>query len=149
MSFRKDCYMIALAVCVALTCSSCFIPYMMIRGTTEPLQLASNPQGATASVSSGSSCQTPCQLEMPRDASVVVTFAKPGCKQSLVSIFPTVSGGGMLWGGWLGEMSGADYDLQPNPAVANLDCVEQPVAGVMSAPAAAPTPVAPALSDQM
>jgi hypothetical protein len=34
----------------------------------------------------------------------------------------------MLWGGVFGEMSGADYDLQPNPAVANLDCVEQPVA---------------------
>ena len=42
----------------------CFIPYMMIRGTTQSLQLASNPQGATASVSSGSSCQTPCQLDL-------------------------------------------------------------------------------------
>jgi hypothetical protein len=65
---------------------------------------------------------------MPRSSSVIVTFTKPGCKQQLVSIFPTISGGGMLWGGLFGEMSGADYDLQPNPAVANLDCVEQAAA---------------------
>jgi hypothetical protein len=62
---------------------------------------------------------------MPRGSSVIVTFTKLGCKQQLVSIFPTISGGGMLWGGIFGEMSGADYDLQPNPAVANLDCPEQ------------------------
>jgi len=124
--------LIMAAAIVCLTNSGCFIPYMMIRGTTEPLQLASNPQGATASVSSGSSCQTPCDLEMPRSSSVIITFAKPGCKQTLVSIFPTISGGGMLWGGVFGEMSGADYDLQPNPAVANLDCVDQPVASQAS-----------------
>ncbi len=118
--------LIALA---SLTNAGCFIPYMMIRGTTQPLQLASNPQGALAGVSSGSSCQTPCDLEIPRDSSIVVTFTKPGCKQALVSIFPTISGGGMLWGGVFGEMSGADYDLQPNPAVANLDCLEQPQLG--------------------
>ncbi len=45
----------------------------------------------------------------------------------------------MLWGGMFGEMSGADYDLQPNPAVANLDCVEQPQLGQI-----APTVPAPA-----
>jgi hypothetical protein len=72
---------------------------------------------------------------MPRDAGVVVTFTKAGCKQQMVSIFPTISGGGMLWGGWFGEMSGADYDLQPNPAVASLDCVEQPVASAAGASA--------------
>lgn len=125
-------------VLAGFSSGGCFIPYMMIRGTTQPLQLASNPQGATASVSSGSSCQTPCDLEMPRSSSVVVTFSKPGCKQSLVSIFPTISGGGMLWGGVFGEMSGADYDLQPNPAVANLDCVDQPALG-QAPPATAPT----------
>ena len=117
--------LIVLSIVVGLTTNGCFIPYMMIRGTTEQLQLASNPAGATASVSSGSSCQTPCDLEMPRSSSVIVTFTKAGCKQSLVSIFPTISGGGMLWGGIFGELSGADYDLQPNPAVASLDCVEQ------------------------
>jgi hypothetical protein len=129
---------LALAL-VGVTSGGCFIPYMMIRGTTQPLQLASNPPGALASVSSGSSCQTPCDLEMPRSSSVIVTFSKPGCKQALVSIFPTISGGGMLWGGMFGEMSGADYDLQPNPAVANLDCVEQPQLGQI-----APTVPAPA-----
>ncbi len=126
---------------IGLMASGCFIPYMMIRGTTEQLQVASNPQGATASISSGSSCQTPCELSLSRDASVIVTFAKSGCKQTLVSVFPTISGGGMLWGGWLGEMSGADYDLQPNPVVANLDCVEQPIAGGPVAPRSpAPNP---------
>ena len=47
----------------------------------------------------------------------------------------------MLWGGWLGEMSGADYDLQPNPVVANLDCVEQPIAsGPITPRSPAPNP---------
>jgi hypothetical protein len=114
---------------------------MIIRGTSEQLQLASNPQGATAQVASGSSCVTPCTLELPRESSLVVTFTKTGCKQTLVSIFPTISGGGMLWGGWIGEMSGADYDLQPNPAVANLDCVETPVASAMAP--TAPMAIAP------
>src|SRR5579859_5180640 len=112
-------------ICV-LGLSGCFIPYMMIRGSTEPLQLASNPSGALASVSSGSSCQTPCQLDLPRDASLVITFSKPSCKQQMVSIFPTVSGTGIFLGGILSAMTGASYDLQPNPAVANLDCAEQP-----------------------
>lgn len=124
--------------------SGCFIPYMLIRGTTEQLQLASNPQGATARVSSGSSCQTPCDLEMPRDSSVIITFTKPGCRQQLVSIFPTISGGGMLWGGIFGEMSGADYDLQPNPAVASLDCIEQAYVPDPNAAAAPPAPAVPA-----
>jgi hypothetical protein len=130
-----------------LSSGGCFIPYMMIRGTTEQLQLASNPQGATASVSSGSSCQTPCDLEMPRSSSVIVTFTKPGCKQQLVSIFPTISGGGMLWGGVFGEMSGADYDLQPNPAVANLDCPEQTPMAAVSAPAPMRAPAAQRIND--
>jgi len=85
------------AVVCMFTVAGCFIPYMMIRGTTQPLQLASNPQGATAQVASGSSCVTPCNLDMSRDSSVIVTFTKVGCKQQLVSIFPTISGGGMLW----------------------------------------------------
>jgi hypothetical protein len=138
---------VVLLTLLGLTNAGCFIPYMMIRGTSQPVQLASNPQGATASVSTGSSCQTPCDIELPRASSVVITFSKAGCKQQLVSVFPTISGGGMLWGGVFGEMSGADYDLQPNPAVANLDCVEQvPVAATQSNPiapavvAAAPAP---------
>jgi hypothetical protein len=127
-----------LLVCTAgiLLLGGCFIPYMMVRGTSEPLQLASNPSGATASVSAGSSCQTPCQLDLARDSSVVVTFSKLGCKQQLVSVFPTMSGSGIFMGGMISEMAGSSYNLQPNPAVVNLDCVDQPVA-------ANPTPLAP------
>jgi hypothetical protein len=136
--------LIALMAVVGL--NGCFIPYMIVRGTTQPLQLASNPQGATAQVASGSSCTTPCDLEMPRASSVIITFTKAGCKQQMVSIFPTISGGGMLWGGVFGEMSGADYDLQPNPTVANLDCVETPVA--LATPPVAITPAAAVASDR-
>jgi hypothetical protein len=145
MNSRIVVIVVALA---GLTSGGCFIPYMMIRGTTEPLQVASNPQGATASVSTGSSCQTPCDLELPRSSSVVLTFTKTGCKQQLVSVFPTISGGGMLWGGVFGEMSGADYDLQPNPAVANLDCPESTASLGGAAPASVAASNTTAASDR-
>jgi hypothetical protein len=95
---------------------------------TDQLQLASNPPGATATLSSltwnkyappsaatapvGASCQTPCDLVLPRGSTVVITFTKPDCKPNLVSVSPRL-------------FSGVIH-FEPNPAVADLDCALAP-----------------------
>jgi hypothetical protein len=59
----------------------------MIRGTTEELQMSSNPAGATATLSNGQSCIAPCSLNLPRSGSFTVTFSKENCDGQLLSYF--------------------------------------------------------------
>ena len=100
----------------------------VVRGTTEPLFLNSTPHGATAKLSTGHSCMTPCQVVMDRDASFTVTFSRDGCQEEQVSVFPTLAGGGVLLGGIVDYGTGAVYSLKPNPAVATLSCPDVPAA---------------------
>lgn len=95
----------------------------MIRGTEEPLQLTSFPAGAKAVIGSGQSCTTPCSLHLSRNTSTVVTFEREGCETAMVSVFPTLAGAGVILGGVIDYGTGAVYNLQPNPVVANLRCV--------------------------
>ncbi len=94
----------------------------MIRGTTEPLHLASNPAGAEATLSNGQSCITPCSLVLPRNASMSVTFAKKGCEDHMTSVFPTLAGAGVILGGLIDYGTGAVYSLMPNPVLVRLRC---------------------------
>jgi len=101
----------------------------MVRGTTESINLNSTPQGALATLSTGHSCLTPCFITMDRDATFNVTFSKENCQDELLSVFPTLAGGGILLGGIVDYATGAVYSLRPNPAVATLTCfdvVKQP-----------------------
>jgi hypothetical protein len=94
----------------------------MIRGTREPLQLSSNPEGAEAQLSNGQSCTTPCSIDLPRETSVAVNFTKDGCDSQTVSVFPTLAGAGVILGGVIDYGTGAVYNLQPNPVIAGLHC---------------------------
>lgn len=40
----------------------------------------------------------------------------------MVSVFPTLAGAGVILGGVIDYGTGAVYNLQPNPVVANLRC---------------------------
>jgi hypothetical protein len=40
----------------------------------------------------------------------------------MVSVFPTLAGAGVILGGIIDYGTGAVYNLQPNPVVANLRC---------------------------
>jgi len=102
----------------------------VVRGTTEPLFLNSTPPGATAKLSTGYSCMTPCQVVMDRNASFTVTFSRDGCQEEQVSVFPTLAGGGVLLGGLVDYGTGAVYSLKPNPAVATLSCPDAPAAQI-------------------
>ncbi len=110
-------------VIAALACSGCAT---MIRGTTERLDLESDPQGASAQLSNGQTCTTPCSVEVPRGTAVHAKFSKGGCSDSDLLVSPTMSGWGVAWAVWFGGifdfMTGAVYDLTPNPARGSLSC---------------------------
>lgn len=124
------------ALVLSLWLTSCAT---MIRGTTEELQLTSNPLGAKATLSNGQSCVTPCSLTLPRNGSFSVTFTKESCDAHTASVFPVLAGAGVILGGIIDYGTGAVYSLQPNPVLAGLNCREpiqaQPVVQPSSVPA--------------
>ena len=106
------------ALCAFLGCAT------IIRGTEQDLQINSDPDKAKASLSNGMSCNTPCVLRVSRKQSYTVKFEKEGCEPTLVSVYPSLSGAGVLLGGLIDFGTGAVYDLQPNPVITNLACGE-------------------------
>lgn len=94
----------------------------IVRGTDQPLQITSQPEGAKATLSNGQSCTTPCQMKLKRDQSIVITYSKPGCKANQLSVYPTLAGSGVILGGLVDYGDGAVYNLTPNPANVMLDC---------------------------
>jgi hypothetical protein len=66
---------------------------------------------------------TPCSIHLARNTSTVVTFEHEGCDTAMVSVFPTLAGAGVILGGVIDYGTGAVYNLQPNPVVANLRCL--------------------------
>ena len=57
----------------------------------------------------------------------------------MVSVFPTLAGVGVVLGGVIDYGTGAVYNLQPNPVVANLRCPD--ASPVVSTPALVPAVV--------
>ena len=108
---------------ITLTCflASCAT---LIRGTEENLHINSVPEQAKANISNGMSCVTPCVVRLKRNSSVVIKFEKEGCQSTMVSVFPSISGAGILLGGIIDYGTGAVYDLEPNPALGSLVCGE-------------------------
>ncbi len=105
----------------------------IVRGTSEELFLNSTPPGATAKLSMGQACTTPCNLNIGRSETFTVTFSKAGCDEQTVSVFPTLAGSGILLAGagsLVGYLTdygtGAVYSLRPNPAVTTLRCSDEP-----------------------
>src|ERR1700739_892261 len=94
----------------------------MIRGTREDLQISSSPEGATAQLSDGEACTTPCVVNLKRETSLAITLSKDGCDSQTISVFPTLAGGGVLLGGIIDYGDGAVYALQPNPVMAGCQC---------------------------
>jgi len=62
----------------------------------------------------------------------------------MVSVFPTLAGAGVILGGVIDYGTGAVYNLQPNPVVANLRCATEtpghPVPTLMPAIMTVPDP---------
>jgi hypothetical protein len=105
-----------LAFCLLTALVACTGCATMIRGTSEPLAITSEPDGATASVSSDQKCITPCQVELKRNQSALIKYTKDGFEPEVISVFPTIAGAGIILGGIIDYGTGAVYSLTPNPA---------------------------------
>lgn len=101
------------------------------RGTKDAFAIESSPPGASATLSNGLSCTTPCAMELPRKHAFTVTFAMEGYKPVTANVIPRQAGAGsagmagnVLFGGLIGAAvdagSGAMKDLYPNPLVVTL-----------------------------
>ncbi len=96
------------------------------RGSTQTWTVESTPIGATASLSNGERCETPCTLTLKRKHPIAVQICKPGFAPVNTSVQSAMSGqggaamaGNVLVGGLIGAGidagSGAGKDLKPNP----------------------------------
>jgi hypothetical protein len=104
---------------------------------TESVQIESEPAGATATLSTGQSCKTPCAVSVPTDKPFSVTFALAGY-QSASEQVEAVSVDGTM-------------KLNPNPVSAELvpapvrpkPAAKKPARKKTSAAKPAPKPAAP------
>jgi hypothetical protein len=74
---------------------------------TDAVQFESEPPGATATLSIGQNCKTPCTLRVPTNAPFSVTFALPGYQPDTEQVELVAMGDGT-------------NRLNPNPVVAEL-----------------------------
>jgi hypothetical protein len=117
-----------LAVTGAALLSSCAT---ITRGSTEQIQIVSDPIGIHAHTSLGHACVTPCTLQIARKDEFTVVFEEPGYETVSVPVITKVNGGGgtafvgnVLVGGLIGmgadASTGAAYDHVPNPVFAKM-----------------------------
>jgi hypothetical protein len=103
------------------------------RGTTEKVQVLSDPPGAVVTTSIGKQCAaTPCTLEIPRKSELTMTISKPGYATQTVAVKTKLTSKGgvgmaanmLLPGGTVGlvadAVSGAALDHEPNPVSVKL-----------------------------
>lgn len=101
------------------------------RGTTNQIQLHSEPPGAQARTSLSQVCTTPCTLQVARKAEFSVVFSKPGFQDQTIDVKTELAGkgaagfaGNILVGGIVGmgvdAYTGATLRHVPNPVRAVL-----------------------------
>ena len=119
---------IVIAIALALSCGACAT---VTRGTTEQIQITSEPAGAEVRTSLGHSCVSPCTIQVGRKDEFTVTVAKPGYRSQDIPVTTRVSGGGgvafagnVILGGVIGMgadvATGAALEHAPNPVSVDL-----------------------------
>lgn len=147
------------AGCAILVLTGCAT---VTRGTTGDVQFTSEPSGALASTSLGSSCTTPCTLKFSRKDEFTVTFKLEGYEEQAVPVTAQVGGAGaaglagnVLIGGVVGMVadaaSGATLEHSPNPVSVVLKKLAPPPrsAPPRNAPRRPVRPAAPKVSQLM
>jgi hypothetical protein len=115
-------------VALALLAGACA---SITRGTTEQLQIHSNPPEAQARTSMGFVCVTPCTMQTNRKDEFTVTISKAGYHTAEIPVISRVGGGGaagfagnILIGGVVGmaadAATGATLEHYPNPVTVTL-----------------------------
>lgn len=110
---------VAIVLLTAVMLSGCAT---IIRGTEQEVAINTNPVGANVQFSNGQSCVSPCTIKTKRNQSLQISITKDGCHQQTATMMPTLSGGGVIMGGFIDYGTGAVYDLQPNPMTISLVC---------------------------
>ncbi len=101
------------------------------RGTSQDWSVTTEPAGATATLSNGEQCKTPCTLKLRRKFPFSVELCKPGFETVNTQVTSSIKGAGaagmagnVLVGGLIGvgvdAGTGANKDLLPNPLAVNL-----------------------------
>ena len=103
------------------------------RGVSDKLYVVSDPPGANASLPSGTTCTTPCSLDVGRRDEVVVTITKAGFAPQSIAIKTRLTGVGVgdlmedVGTAGIGMIvdgaSGAALEHVPNP----VDVVLRPI----------------------
>jgi PEGA domain len=135
---------------MAFACSGCAT---ITRGSTDQIQITSDPQGAFVRTSMGQQCSTPCTLSVGRKDEFSITYSMEGYEPATLDVKTAVAGSGaagfagnVLLGGVIGmgvdAATGASLEHVPNPAFMTL----QPIHDSKSAqptPKIKPKPTAP------
>jgi hypothetical protein len=133
---------------LAAMCGGCAT---ITRGTTDQIQMASEPQGADVQTSEGHRCVTPCTIQVDRKAEFSVVFRKSGYRTQSIAVTTSVAGAGaagfagnLLIGGIVGmgvdASTGATLQHVPNPVIAHLrpEAATRPLSPAVSPKAAPP-----------
>ena len=145
--------MFKLLVCIAagLAVSGCAT---VTRGTTDQVQITSEPSGADVRTSMGPTCVTPCTLQVSRKDEFTVTVSKAGFVEENVPVKTQIAGSGaagfagnVLLGGLIGmgadAYTGATLEHVPNPVSVTLRPLPPPSAPTPTRTAPKPRKPAP------
>ncbi len=102
------------------------------RGTTNQIQITSEPSGASVRTSLSQTCTTPCTISVSRKDEFQVTYTKEGYKESNIPVKTQIAGAGVagfagnvLVGGVVGmgvdAVTGSTLEHVPNPVHAVLE----------------------------
>ncbi|MDP3791937.1 MAG: PEGA domain-containing protein [Candidatus Omnitrophota bacterium] len=94
----------------------------IVNGTSQKIQVTSDPSGATVLVDEKESHTAPVKLRLERRRDHTLVFSKDGYESQTVKlthvISEAVAGNTLCWGplGWVFDIcAGTQYKLQPNP----------------------------------
>jgi hypothetical protein len=117
-----------LVLALAAACGGCA---SVTRGTTDQVQIQSDPPGAEVHTSMGQGCTSPCTLQFNRKDEFTVTASMPGHHSAQMQVATRVAPGGaagfagnVLIGGVVGmavdAATGATLEHYPNPVMLTL-----------------------------
>ncbi len=104
----------------------------IVKGTTQEIPVASDPENADVSADGQIMGQTPIDISLTRKRDHLVTISKSGFRPKTIAI--TKSTGGAVWGnillggliGWgVDASSGAQYNLSPESINVRLESLEE------------------------
>jgi hypothetical protein len=110
----------------------------VMNGTKTPYTTDSTPNGATVKFSNGTSCTTPCKMEMRRKDDVRADISLAGYKPTYILIQSKLGGasfGNIILGGGVGAIvdgsNGSSNRLYPNPLIVRLAAEGSPDGAVL------------------